>query len=326
MHAGSGIGQGHLTRSLVAARSLVTALGANVDFVAVGQRVDERLARDFQVNFSVTDGSIDLVADQLTKRNDYDAICLDLFKPLLVANLGVVLRSARKKGCKVVAIDSLVGCEQLIDLLYVPSFIPPFLPEGSDFRGRLAHGWDAYLLNVHAKNKKPDPSGSILALTGGSDATQLGQYWPAVLDLCLPLGYVVHWVTGPLSERPIFPDPSRVEFIEHVAPAGLSALMHEVTAAVTVFGVSFFELIALGVPTVVFSPYGETDYGEMQAIADQRIALVAQDAKDAAEQAAVLAKDSSLRAELANNARGKLKKYDGEYFAAEVELVLASQI
>ena len=100
--------------------------------------------------------------------------------------------------------------------------------------------------------------------------------------------------------------------------------MHTATVAVTVFGVSFFELIALGVPTVVFSPYDEKDSRELRGIAEQRIALVVRDAKDAAEQASLLLRDSELRAELSSNARDKLKNFDGKYFAEEVRLLLAA--
>jgi len=52
VHAGEGVGLGHLTRSLVAARSLVLRLGADVDFVAVGQKIDDRLATEIEVDFS----------------------------------------------------------------------------------------------------------------------------------------------------------------------------------------------------------------------------------------------------------------------------------
>lgn len=324
VHAGEGVGLGHLTRSLIAARSLILRLGAHVDFVAVGQKIDDRLAREIEVDFSVTHGAIDIILNQITKSNRYSAICLDLFNPFLVKGLGLVLEDLHNTGCHIVAIDSLAGFEGLIDLLYVPSFMAPANLEVGRFQGRLAYGWDAYLLNVRAEDQASESSESILALTGGSDVTQLGQDWPAIFDRCLPSGSEVHWVTGPFSQRPIFPDSPSVEFIEHIAPAGLSALMHKAKIAVTVYGVSFFELIALGVPTVVFSPYREKDSRELQGIAELRIALVAKDAKDAAEQAAILLKDSELRAELSNNTRDKLKKFDGEYFAEEVAILLAA--
>ena len=324
VHAGKDVGLGHLNRSLVAARSLVLRLGAQVDFVAVGHDVDDSLAQDFAVNFSVTHGPIDVAIDRLTKNNHYAAVCLDLFGPLLSEDMGTVLGKLHKAGCKIVAIDALAGFEGLIDLLYVPSFMPPADCEVNGFAGRLAYGWDAYLLNVQPEDQGLDPAGSILALTGGSDVTRLGREWPTILNRCLPYGTAVHWVTGPFSEPPIFPNSSSVEFIEHIAPAGLSALMHTATVAVTVFGVSFFELIALGVPTVVFSPYDEKDSRELRGIAEQRIALVVRDAKDAAEQASLLLRDSELRAELSSNARDKLKNFDGKYFAEEVRRLLAA--
>jgi len=324
VHAGKDVGLGHLTRSLVAARSLVSRLGAQVDFVAVGQEIDDALAREFSLHFFITHGPIDVVVDQFTKHKHYAAICLDLFNPLLVESLGSVLENLRKTGCQIVAIDALEGFEGLIDLLYAPSFMPPADCEVNGFAGRLAYGWDAYLLNVQPEDQGLDPAGSILALTGGSDVTRLGREWPAILNRCLPYGTAVHWVTGPFSEPPIFPNSSSVEFIEHIAPAGLSALMHTATVAVTVFGVSFFELIALGVPTVVFSPYDEKDSRELRGIAEQRIALVVRDAKDAAEQASLLLRDSELRAELSSNARDKLKNFDGKYFAEEVRRLLAA--
>jgi len=324
VHAGKDVGLGHLNRSLVAARSLVLRLGAQVDFVAVGHDVDDSLAQDFAVNFSVTHGPIDVAIDRLTENNQYAAVCLDLFCPLLAEDMGTVLGKLHKAGCKIVAIDALAGFEGLIDLLYIPSFMPPADCEVNGFAGRLAYGWDAYLLNVQPEDQGLDPAGSILALTGGSDVTRLGREWPAILNRCLPYGTAVHWVTGPFSEPPIFPNSSSVEFIEHIAPAGLSALMHTATVAVTVFGVSFFELIALGVPTVVFSPYDEKDSRELRGIAEQRIALVVRDARDAAEQASLLLRDSELRAELSSNARDKLKNFDGKYFAEEVRLLLAA--
>lgn len=324
VHAGEDVGLGHLTRSLVAARSLMSRLDVRIDFVAVGQKIDDALASDFEVSFSVMHGAIDAVIDQLTENKQYAAICLDLFNSFLVKGLGLILENLRKTGCQIVAIDSLMGFERLIDLLYVPSFLQPSYLATDEFQGQLAYGWNAYLLNVEAKSESSNQSDSILVLTGGGDVTKLGQDWPTILNRCLPPNTVVHWVTGPFSESPAFPDSSNIEFIEHIAPTGLSDLMHEASVAITVFGVSFFELIALGVPTVVFSPYGDKDSIELQEITEQRIALVAKDAIDAGELAAMLMKDSQLRSELSRNAIPKMKNFDGEYFAEEIRLLLTA--
>ena len=325
VHAGKDVGLGHLTRSLVAAKSLVSRLGAQVTFVAVGESVDDSLAREFKVYFSVTQGQIDVVINQLTRNHQYAALCMDLFNPLLVKGLSVALENVRGTGCKIVAIDSLAGFECLIDLLYVPSFLAPTLPKSAEFKGRLVYGWNAYLLNAQTAGQASVSSEGLLVLTGGGDVTRLGRTWPSILNEYLPKGSTIHWVTGPFSERPVFPDSSRVDFIEYVAPNGLSALMQKATMAVTAYGVSFFELIAHRVPTVVFSPYGEKDTRELRELAQQNIALVARDAEDAAGKAAMLMKDSDLRANLSSNAKDKLRDFDGGYFAEEVKLLLATQ-
>ena len=323
-HAGAGVGLGHLTRSLVAARSLTLRLGAQVDFIAVGQRIDETFIRGFELHFSVAGGHVDLVIDHLLKNRRYAAICLDLSHPSRLESMGAVLANARKTGSKIVAIDALSGLERLVDLLYVPSFMPPAYFESVKFQGRMVCGWDSYLLNVQSYRYTPVHPDSMLVLTGGSDITQLGREWPEILDQYLPSSSIVHWVTGPFSDGPNFPDSSKLKFIEHVAPPSLGTLMQESQAAVTVYGVSFFELIAIGVPTVVFSPYGGKDSRELQAIAAERIAMVAKDSRDAAKQAARLMQDSNLRCQLSNNARAKLNNFDGEYFAEEIRLLLSA--
>lgn len=323
MHAGQDVGLGHLTRSLVAAQSLILRLSAQVDFVLVGDDVDVSMARDTKVHFLVTQGQIDIVIDQLTKKNQYAVICLDLFKPFVVEGLGIALERLKETGCQIVVIDSLAGMEHLIDLLYVPSFMAPKLPKSIEFEGRLAYGWNAYLLNVLAEDQASDQLETVLVLTGGGDVTQLGKTLPTILNEHLPRGSTIHWVTGPFSERPIFPDSPRVDFIECIAPNGLSALMQRSAIAITVYGVSFFELMAHRVPTVVFSPYGEKDTRELREIARQKLALVARDAEDAAEKVAMLLKNFELRAELSTNTKNLLKDFNGQYFAEEVELLLA---
>lgn len=325
VHAGEGVGLGHLTRSLVAAQSLVLRLGAHVNFVAVGQNIDVKLAREFKVHFSVTQGQLGCVLDRLTKKNHYAAICLDLLNVELEDCLNSVLENVRKAGCQIVVIDALQGFERLIDLLYVPSFMPPAELGEKLFQGRLAFGWNSYLLNVAAERQTSDEQGPVLVLTGGSDATLLGRDWPLILAESLPAGTVIDWVTGPFSEPPKFPTSSDVNFIEHFAPAGLGVLMRKASIAVTVYGVSFFELIALGVPTVVFSPYGEKDSRELQEIARLGIAVVARDASDAAAKAVMLLRDSGRRAGLSKNAKNQMKNHNGEYFSREFKLLLDQQ-
>lgn len=64
--------------------------------------------------------------------------------------------------------------------------------------------------------------------------------------------------------------------------------------AVALFGISFFELLQYGVPTVVFSPYGGKDDFELTALRSEGVASVASDASDAINQLVALMQDDCL--------------------------------
>ena len=51
--------------------------------------------------------------------------------------------------------------------------------------------------------------------------------------------------------------------------------------ALTVYGVSFFELLQHGIPTVVFSPYGGKDQPELERLSRENVAIVAADDRSA---------------------------------------------
>ena len=324
VHAGRGVGLGHLTRSAVAARSVIQRIGIRVDFVAVGEDIDEVTENFGDLAIRTTSAPIDGLVSQLAVSGQYSAICFDLYPYSMSPKFADVLGTLRQDGCQIIAIDSLEGCEDLIDLLYIPSCLPPKHFSNKCFGGRLAFGWDAYLLNIDPFNPAAvrDPD-SALVLTGGSDSTGLGQDWPEILASCLPNNSRLNWVTGPFAEPPTFPQTTNIHFVEHVAPPTLNALMSDTGIAITVFGVSLFELIALGVPTVVFSPYGDRDARELDEIERQGVAVVASDANDAAHKAARLMTDSNLQSRLSARAKAQITRCDGQLFAQEVRQLLA---
>jgi len=323
VHAGRGVGLGHLTRSAVAARSAIRRVGVQVTFIAVGDEIDEITENFADLAIRTMNGSVDGIINELAVSGQYSAICLDLFPQLATQKLAGILELLRRDGCQIIAIDSLEGCEDLIDLLYVPSCLSPTYPSCKHFGRRVVFGWDAYLLNIGAMNSVTarDPD-SVLVLTGGGDTTGLGQDWPEILASCLPKNACVNWVRGPFSEPPIFPQIKKMNFIEHVTPSNLNALMRDTGIAITVFGVSFFELIAYGIPTVVFSPYGDRDARELNEIDRQGIAVVANDANDAGKKAAELIIDLELQSRLSARARDRIRSFDGRLFAKELGQLL----
>ena len=324
VHAGRGIGLGHLTRSLVAARAVTRCGVAQVDFVAVGYEIDLTIQNVCDFPIRTMEGPIDEVIGRLTEGKRFSVLCVDLFPKLISPSLEPVLKKLRWEGCRVVVIDGLPGCEDSMDLLYVPSCLSPLNLQTRSFHGRLFFGWDAFLLNIDLrKSWSPSNSNSILVLTGGSDTTRLGNVWPEIFSTFLPKNSRVDWITGPFADPPTFPSTEgSMKFVEHVAPASLSNLMHRTGIAASVFGVSFFELIALGVPTVVFSPYGEKDARVLSEIQKEGIALVASDANDVARQASMLVTDRDLQVELSKRARNRIRSFDGQHFAREIRELL----
>jgi len=94
--------------------------------------------------------------------------------------------------------------------------------------------------------------------------------------------------------------------------------MSNVSIAATVFGVSFFELLAFNVPTVVFSPYEGENNCELSEISSMGIALVAQNFFEATELLNVLLEDDNLRKKLEFQSKEIMLDYTGKRFTKEV--------
>jgi hypothetical protein len=90
--------------------------------------------------------------------------------------------------------------------------------------------------------------------------------------------------------------------------------MQTANYAVTVYGVSFFELLYYGVPTIVFSPYGDKDDSELTEIAATGVALVATDEVDAIAKLNNLMTNEALAASLSLHARQRLSVLGGHRF------------
>lgn len=318
-HAGAGIGLGHLSRALVIAKALRTRFGAEVQWLIQSDPLQRDDLKAFPHRFVPLDHDL---AGQLAAHAPVDLVLLDLQPQRVPPALGPAIGALRAAGAKVVAIDGLLAYRPELDLIFMPSFQfrpPTDLKEGAP----IVYGWDCFLLDTQWAPLPWTPGRRVLALTGGSDTTQLGATWPALLNHSLPADAELHWVTGPFAEKPNWPAMQRIKMIEHVAPAGLGPLMQQANYAVTVFGVSFFELLYLGVPTVVFSPYGGKDIAEMNAIAESGMALVAADEREATEYLAELLSHEDMAMQLSQRARATLGTSGAQRLCSEIAGLMA---
>jgi spore coat polysaccharide biosynthesis predicted glycosyltransferase SpsG len=321
-HAGVGLGLGHLTRSIVVARALKDELGACVQLLIQGNPIQRPDLNRFEHRFISINENLCSAIEQEIRRIKAQVLVLDLYPQLIPDDIRNLLNRLRMDSCKVVSIDGLINYCDYLDMLFIPSFY--FKPPEDFDAGNIPvlFGWDCYLLNVKGTPTNWRPGKKILVLTGGSDATGLGKTLPALLNERLHDGTELHWVTGPYAQEPVCPASPRLSMLNHQSPSGLDDLMVEANYAVTVYGVSFFELLYYGVPTVVFSPYGNKDNEELAAIARKGVAIVAKDEMDAVAKLKELMADDNLAASLSKSARQKMSASGGQKFARAVAALL----
>lgn len=316
-HAGAGLGLGHLARSLVVARALHQELGAHAHFLIQGDPVQRADLGEFKHHFLRLDEDLLHAVRQQVKHADVQVVVLDLHPRLVPADIGGLLGDLRQAGCKVISVDGLLDYRSKLDLIFIPSF--RFLPPNDLIGGApILYGWDCFLLNVSRVPVEWKPGSRVLALAGGSDATGLGKTLPVLLNETLPAGIELHWVTGPYAQEPVWPVTSRLSMKNHLSPSGLDDLMIETNYALTVYGVSFFELLYYGVPAVVFSPYGNKDDADLAAIAEAGVALVAKDEVEAVDKLKDLMDDDMLAASLSQCAKRRMSNLGGQKFAQAV--------
>lgn len=255
-----------------------------------------------------------------------DGGAIDLFvvdvPPYQVSdNLKDCLVAARAADATIVSVDNLdLGCH--VDLVFLPTFRQPNTKANTVQQALLVYGWDCFLLDENTEPIHWQPGQRVLALTGGSDATNLGRHWPALLATSLPGTTELNWVTGPFAQAPVFPKTPRIRMTQHVAPNGLQHLMSTTNYAITVYGVSFFELLQHGVPTVVFSPYGHKDDLELQEIEREGLAIVASDEVDATDKLIALMANEELAHRLSVSAKERLRSRGVDRLCSEVKLLL----
>lgn len=315
---GEAVGLGHVKRSMVAVNALKANKTLKVDFVQIGYRAELNQACEHQ--------TADQVIAAKCKTAHYHLIVMDVTQTGMGRSLSVVLASQAKKGTKLVAIDSLPGLESSLDLLYAPSFFAPRQVSRVAKNIDTVYGWDCYLLDVRKSPDLVEPCpGNVLVLTGGSDVHKLGQTWPTIIDKKLGSIANIHWIVGPFSKSPDIPSNPRLTWHEYTGLDSLSDQMQRAEVAITLYGVGFFELLAYGVPTVVYSPYGDKDKPELKEIERIGLSEVAWSAEQAVCKLAALHTDETRRAALRHQMSTLGMKYKAERFVLEVEKILHSE-
>jgi spore coat polysaccharide biosynthesis predicted glycosyltransferase SpsG len=321
--AAAALGVGHLSRMLTLADALSSAGMPNLRLLVQGENTfGPELGRLPRRTIGIGDDLVRAVGDEI---RDFQprVIVFDLHPRFVNDALPTLFEFLSISGVRSVGVDSLRSACTHLDLIWIPSF---FVSEAT-LHGcpeNVRFGWDTLLVRKRLPSHAWTAGRKVLVLTGGTDASGQGATLPALLDEQLPLGSEIHWVRGPFAKPPAIAPNTRLSWVIHEAPDGLDALFVQCNYALTVFGVTFFELMQYGVPTVTFSPYGRKDRGELDALALEKICDVADCAETAVHCLGRLMADDNLAATYSRSAMARLSGDGAANLAEQIKKLTQS--
>lgn len=268
--AGQNLGLGHLSRSCVAAAALQERLGADVELLIRGKpinfskltHIQHKWIDDFDSDFH---GSRVVIVD------------VKNIEPGFTTKLLSLPQSTLKVG-----VDISSDAKQIFDVVWMPSIcVTPELKQQTE--GRLHYGLECFLLGqspVREQTTAPKAAASIVVLTGGADPLGFAGTLPMKLSQIVPANNTITWIQGPYAGAPLWTGCT-TKFKTIKSPPSLSNILHEFDYALCIFGVTFFECLRAGVPTVVFDPLGAATDAEWRLLEEMFPSLVAKNLDDA---------------------------------------------
>lgn len=275
--AGPDIGLGHLARCLVLAGALQDRHFAGVRLLIQAPAVNKAGLELVPHRFIPPETDLPAAIRSELAEKPCRAVVFDLSPKKIPEKFADFLTELGCQGLLRIGIDSLypfADRQGQLDLLCLPGFHVTPLLLAACAPTLVRHGWPYYLVPAVPVHPSWQAGHRVLILTGGSDTTGLGVHLPQMLDHTLPVGSEIHWVRGPYAPPPMLPTVPRLAWFVHQAPPQLSQLMAETDYALTIYGVSLFELLQHGIPCVVFSPYIGRDDEEISALAAADVAIV----------------------------------------------------
>jgi len=310
------VGLGHLSRLLALAQTLKKDNKVIPEFLIFGDLIKKYELNNFKVhNFSVSSNFVTTV-ENLLKRYNYNGIALDIYSGHNINNLYRLFSQLKLQNINIISIDCLIEYCDVLDLVWIPSFNFD-ITKHSNCKSLLKSGWDTYLIQKRLHHKKWTPGSKILVLTGGSDIKNLGKTLPTQLDQILKNNSEVHWVKGPLSDDPILPEKQKLNWIIHDSPQQLDEIIVESNYVITIFGISFFEVLQYGIPSVVFSIHNK-DQEDLKALSKEEVAMVANNSKLAIEGLFKLMNCNELANKYSINALKKISTNGTKNLAREI--------
>jgi spore coat polysaccharide biosynthesis predicted glycosyltransferase SpsG len=312
------VGIGHFSRLVTLSKVLKNQYIITPEFLVFGDKFDHDMAEDFSFYHYSTEENFFETVKNIININNYDAVVFDLSMQYDFGEFRKLLLELKRIDLRLISIDSLLEYRDLFNLIWIPSFNFDALKYSSN-NCIIKSGWDSFLLAKKYEAEMWVPGSKVLILTGGSDIKKLSRLLPDILDASLPSNIQLHWVKGPFSESPRFKKPNRLEWIIHDSPFGLDEIIIDSNYVLTIFGISFFEVLQYGKPCVVYSPYGDKDKKELTELSKENVASVAFDVNDAINKLINLIHNNKESQNLSLNSLKKLTVNGTENLAKEIK-------
>lgn len=304
-HASATLGLGHLKRLIALSKALKQQGDIEIKFLVFGDSLNSSELTIFNPDFKLISAKFKQVVTRTAKDFNPSVVIFDLHPEYIDPEIGKLFSWLKERKASLFSIDSLIEYRHLLDFCWIPSFHFDST-DIKDEREKIKFGWDSFLIQKNLPNPDWISGWRVTVLTGGSDIKGLGKILPSQLDDVLDKRTQLHWVQGPYSEKPNLPDNPRLSWTIHHAPNQLDKLITASNYVVTTFGVSFFEVLQYGIPSVVFSPYGDEDKDELKALSKHEVALVCFEVESVVQSLLKLMDNDKLAAKYSANSKMKL--------------------
>lgn len=315
------IGIGHLSR-LLALANYLKKINLYVEFMIFGDKLERIELENYKAKFYPFKLNFIEEVYKHIKKDNFDVVVFDLPANFDSTHFRKFFAKIKQMKVKIIGIDSLVNYRDILDKIWVPSFNFD-TSQLNDHIEKIKFGWDSFIINKRLDNRKWSPGHKLLVLTGGSDAKNLSEYLPAMLDSKIDQKAEINWVQGPFANIPNIPSKPKLKWIIHKAPESLDQLITESNYVLTVFGVSFFEVIQYGIPSVVFSPYDGKDDKELSALKNENVAMVAKNLEEAIDMVNGFRSNANIARMFSKNSLEKFKKNGAEQLSLEIHRMLS---
>jgi spore coat polysaccharide biosynthesis protein SpsF len=325
------MGLGHVVRCLALADELHENHGVAVSFaMRASPLASEKVKRR---SYPILQASDDLVFDQEAWLHDCvsnsgaQGLVVDVRDDLSKA----ALESLAKKGTVIAVLDDLSERRWAADIAFYPPVPQVHRVDWSGFRGRLCVGWEWIVLRSQFAESLPPRSNSkcsLLIAMGGSDPAGLTLKAVRAVDRLGKDFECVVIVGAGFCHRQSLRDllgQTRRRFTVREDVSEMSAAMAQADLAVCSFGMTSYELAAMGVPAVcVCLSEDHAESASALVTAGMGISVGVNDQDSETRLAAAVERllvDTNARAQMSARAR---KLVDGRGAGRIAELLLST--